>query len=204
MRAVEPGKEAELHRALFQTVLQRVHRSFAREVDVAGLIAAALKTIEPLEPQSGDPADVFKKAINAALAALDPHSRYLDPRAQRSESSTITGAFGGLGLQVEMFDGLLRVVARAMPAARGLQAATSSCVSTTSPCGAWRSRPLFPDARRAQARSALMIRRGTRRMPACRWCGEPSHSGPALEHGGEVLVFRLERFAGRVGGDGEP
>jgi carboxyl-terminal processing protease len=124
MQAVKPGEEAELHRALFQTVLQRVHRTYPREVDVPRLMAAALKTIEPLEPQSGDPADVFKKAVNAALAALDPHSRYLDPRAQASDRDAITGAFGGLGLQVDMIEGLLRVVAPmpGTPAARaGLQ-----------------------------------------------------------------------------------
>src|SRR5262245_53987074 len=64
IQAVKPGEQAELHRELFQTVLTRVQRSYAREVDVPRLMAAALKTIEPLEPQSGEPAEVFKKAIN--------------------------------------------------------------------------------------------------------------------------------------------
>jgi carboxyl-terminal processing protease len=89
-----------------------------------GLIATALKTIEPLEPQSGEPVDVFKKSMNAALASLDPHSRYLDPDAQAKERSAITGSFGGLGLQVDMVEGLMRVVAPmpGTPAARaGLQ-----------------------------------------------------------------------------------
>jgi carboxyl-terminal processing protease len=124
MRAVKEGEQAEFHRELFQTVLQRVERTYARDVDVTKLMAAALKTIEPLEPQSGEPADVFKKSINAALAALDPHSRYLDPRAQAGERNAITGAFGGLGLQLDMVEGLLRVVASmpGTPAARaGLQ-----------------------------------------------------------------------------------
>ena len=98
MRAVKPGEQAELHRELFETVLQRVHRSYARDVDVPGLIAAALKTIEPLAPQAGDPAEVFSKTINAALATLDPYTSYLDPRAQSIQRSTFTGAFGGLGL----------------------------------------------------------------------------------------------------------
>ena len=124
MRAVKPGEQAELHRELFEAVLQRVHRNHARDVDVPELIAAALKTIEPLESQSGEPADVFRKTINAALASLDPHSRYLDPRAQSFQRSLITGAFGGLGLQVDMIEGLVRVVAPmpGTPAARaGLQ-----------------------------------------------------------------------------------
>ena len=124
MRAVTPGEQAELQRALFQTVLQRVERTYARAVDVPAFVAAALKTIEPLEPQSGEPADVFKKSINAALASLDPHSRYLDPDAQARERSSISGSFGGLGLQVDMVDGLMRIVSPmpGAPAARaGLQ-----------------------------------------------------------------------------------
>src|SRR5215210_3239157 len=124
MRAVKPGEQAELHRALFGALLRRVHRSYAQDVDVPVLIGAALKVIEPLEPQSGEPAEVFKKAINAALATLDPNTRYLDPQAQSNQRSTMAGAFGGLGLQVDMVDGLVRVVAPMpdTPAARaGLQ-----------------------------------------------------------------------------------
>jgi carboxyl-terminal processing protease len=125
VRAVKPGEQADLHRDLFATVLQRVHRSHAREVDASGFIAVALKAIEPLEPQSGEPAEVFRKAINAALDSLDPHSRYLDARAQSNERSALSGSFGGLGLEVDMIDGLVRVVApmAGTPAARaGLQA----------------------------------------------------------------------------------
>ena len=95
MRAVKPGEQAELYRELFQTVLERVHRSYPRDVDVPALIAEALKTIEPLEPQSGEPADVFSKSINAALAWLDPHSYYLDPQEQTSELSALEGVSGG-------------------------------------------------------------------------------------------------------------
>lgn len=120
VQAVKPGEQAELHRELFSAVLRRVHRSYAREVDVHALIAAALKTIEPLAPETGEPAEVFRKAINAALATLDPHSRYLDVRAQSNHRSAVTGTFGGLGLQVDMVDGLVRVVApmAGSPAAR--------------------------------------------------------------------------------------
>ena len=124
LRAVEPGDEAELYRELFEPVLERVHRSYAHEVDVPALIAVALKTVESLAPQSGEPAEVFKNTINAALATLDPHTRYLDPRAQSFHRSTVTGAFGGLGLQVDMVEGLVRVVSPIpdTPAARaGLQ-----------------------------------------------------------------------------------
>ncbi len=110
VRAVKPGEQVEAYRELFGTVLQRVQRSYAHEVEVPSLIAAALKTIEPLEPGSGEPAAVFKTAINAALAELDPYSNYLDPRAQRDQRSSLSGGFGGLGIEVELADGLVRVV----------------------------------------------------------------------------------------------
>jgi carboxyl-terminal processing protease len=124
MRAVKPGEQADLHRELFETVLRRVHRSYAREVDVHKLMKPALEILEPLAPHSADAAETFRNAINAALASLDPHSRYLDARAHGNQRSALTGSFGGLGLEVETFEGLVRVVAPmpGTPAARaGLQ-----------------------------------------------------------------------------------
>jgi carboxyl-terminal processing protease len=202
LRAVEPGEEAELYRDLFGRVLRRVHRSFAREVDVPQLIAAALKTLEPMEPASGEPAEVFGKAINAALATLDPHSRYFDHSAASARRSSITGSFGGLGLQVEMADGLVRVVAPmpGTPAARaGLQSGDLIVrfdgqpvqgMTLAEAVSRMRGEPGTP--------IALMIRRGghedllafslirelIRREPV-RWSME-----------GEVLVLRLASFPG--------
>ena len=123
-RAAKPGEQLEFHRELFGVVLQRVQRSYARDVDVPELVALATKAIGTAEPQSGEPAEVFKKAVNAALASLDPHSRYLSARDRANQRNALTGSFGGLGLQVEMVDGLVRVVAPmdGTPAARaGLQ-----------------------------------------------------------------------------------
>src|SRR5262245_38728320 len=77
MQAVKPGEQAKLYRDLFVTVMQRVRQSHARDVNLPEFIGEALKTIEPLEPQSGEPSEVFTKSIDAALASLDPHSEYL-------------------------------------------------------------------------------------------------------------------------------
>jgi carboxyl-terminal processing protease len=124
VRAVKPGEQADLHRDLFEPVLRRIHRSYAREVDVPALIKAALEAIKPLAPHSAEAADTFRKAMNAALSSLDPHSRYLDAQAHGNQRSALTGSFGGLGLEVDTVDGLVRVVAPmpGTPAARaGLQ-----------------------------------------------------------------------------------
>ncbi len=72
-RVVKPGEQADTYRELLGIVLARVQRSFALEVDVPAFIAAALTVLEPLSPGAGEPVAVFKSAVNAALASLDPH-----------------------------------------------------------------------------------------------------------------------------------
>jgi carboxyl-terminal processing protease len=50
-------------------------------------------------------------AINGMLAGLDPHSSYMDPKSLRDMQIQTTGKFGGLGIEVTMEDGLIKVVA---------------------------------------------------------------------------------------------
>jgi carboxyl-terminal processing protease len=109
-RSVAPGELADLYRELLATVLQRVKLSHAADVDLAALAAVAMKVIEPLPLGGGDPVEVFKKAINEALRALDPHSRYFEARAHGDEPTDSGGSFGGLGLEVEPSEGAVRVV----------------------------------------------------------------------------------------------
>ncbi len=119
-RAVTPGEQADRHRELIATLLQRVERHYAREVDLAGLAAAGTKVLAALPPGQGEPAEVFKTAINESLATLDRYTRYRDARTWSQERSDSSGSFGGLGLEVEPGDGVVRVVAPApdSPAAR--------------------------------------------------------------------------------------
>lgn len=55
-----------------------------------------------------------KKLINDAIAGmvsgLDPHSAYLDEESFRDMQISIKGKFGGLGIEVTMEDGLVKVV----------------------------------------------------------------------------------------------
>ncbi|MES2972200.1 MAG: S41 family peptidase [Pseudomonadota bacterium] len=110
-RAVVPGEQSLRYQELFATVLQRVKRSHALPVDLAGLAATAMKVVEPLPPGAGEPAEVFRKAIQEVLRTLDPHTRYLDARTHANERSESGGSFGGLGLEVESSAGAVRVVA---------------------------------------------------------------------------------------------
>src|SRR5439155_26615627 len=63
-------------------------------------------------------------AIKGMLATLDPHSSFMDPAQYREMKAETSGQFGGVGLEVEMRDGLLTVMSaiEGTPAARaGLQ-----------------------------------------------------------------------------------
>ena len=50
-------------------------------------------------------------AVNGMLAGLDPHSSYMDPGSLRDLQVQTRGEFGGLGIEVTMEDGLVKVVA---------------------------------------------------------------------------------------------
>jgi carboxyl-terminal processing protease len=59
-------------------------------------------------------------AINGMVTSLDPHSRYMNEAAWRDMQETTHGEFGGLGIEVTMEDGLVKVVSPmdGTPAAR--------------------------------------------------------------------------------------
>ena len=54
---------------------------------------------------------LLTEAINGMLNGLDPHSAYLDADAFKELSDTTHGEFGGLGMEVGMEDGLVKVIA---------------------------------------------------------------------------------------------
>src|SRR5512135_3447934 len=58
-----------------------------------------------------DDQKLIETAINGMLAGLDPHSSYMDPKSFRDMQVQTRGEFGGLGIEVTMEDGLVKVVA---------------------------------------------------------------------------------------------
>ena len=75
-------------------------RSFA---EVFGAIKS--NYVEPVEDRK-----LIGGAINGMLSDLDPHSAYLDKDAYREMQVGTRGEFGGLGLEVGMEDGFVKVV----------------------------------------------------------------------------------------------
>src|SRR6266545_3773257 len=55
--------------------------------------------------------DDSKLIDNGMLAGLDPHSSYMDSKSFRDMQVQTRGEFGGLGIEVTMEDGLIKVVA---------------------------------------------------------------------------------------------
>jgi carboxyl-terminal processing protease len=57
-----------------------------------------------------DDGKLIESAINGMLAGLDPHSSYMDPKTFRDMQTDTRGEFGGLGIEVSMEDGLIKVI----------------------------------------------------------------------------------------------
>jgi carboxyl-terminal processing protease len=57
-----------------------------------------------------DDTKLIEGAITGMVTSLDPHSRYMNDSAWKDMQETTHGEFGGLGLEVTMEDGLVKVV----------------------------------------------------------------------------------------------
>jgi carboxyl-terminal processing protease len=74
---------------LFGDVYERVKNDYVRETKDAELV---------------------EDAINGMLSGLDPHSSYMNPKNFSDMQVTTRGEYGGLGLEVTMEDGLVKVI----------------------------------------------------------------------------------------------
>ena len=86
--AASPDTYSQLN--LFGDVFERVRADYVEKPDDAKLVEAA---------------------ISGMVTSLDPHSRYMNDKAWREMQETTHGEFGGLGIEVTMEDGLIKVVA---------------------------------------------------------------------------------------------
>ncbi|MBX9711196.1 MAG: S41 family peptidase [Xanthobacteraceae bacterium] len=57
-----------------------------------------------------DDGKLVESAISGMLAGLDPHSSYMDAKSFKDMQVQTRGEFGGLGIEVTMEDGLIKVV----------------------------------------------------------------------------------------------
>src|SRR5471032_3091466 len=85
------GDKSELYQQLnlFGDVLERIRRDY----------------VEPADEKS-----LIENAINGMLASLDPHSSYMNPKSYKDMQVQTRGEFGGLGIEVTMEQGVIKVV----------------------------------------------------------------------------------------------
>jgi carboxyl-terminal processing protease len=93
----------------FQAIAERSTRSTLpiEELRAFTEVFGAIKTnyVEPVEDKK-----LITEAINGMLTGLDPHSAYLDQEAFRDLQVGTQGQFGGLGIEVGMEDGFVKVI----------------------------------------------------------------------------------------------
>jgi carboxyl-terminal processing protease len=95
----------------------RIDSEFYRELELFGEVLQRVRSDYVEKP---DDSKLIEAAINGMLSSLDPHSYYLNPQALREMRVQTSGEFGGLGLEVTMEKGLIKVVSPidGTPAAR--------------------------------------------------------------------------------------
>jgi carboxyl-terminal processing protease len=88
-----------------------------RQLDLFGEVLERVRSDYVEKP---DDAKLIEAAINGMLTALDPHSAYLNPKHFRDMQVQTRGEFGGLGIEVTMENGVVKVVSpiEDTPAAR--------------------------------------------------------------------------------------
>ena len=79
-----------------------------RQLDLFGEVLERVRADYVEKP---DDSKLIESAINGMLMALDPHSAYLNPKHFRDMQVQTRGEFGGLGIEVTMENGVVKVVA---------------------------------------------------------------------------------------------
>ena len=75
---------------LFSEVLEKIQEEYVDEIDQS---------------------EVMDSAINGALQSLDPYSGYMNPEIFQESQTETSGEFGGLGIEVGMEAGVVKVIA---------------------------------------------------------------------------------------------
>ena len=74
---------------LFSEVLEKIQNEYVNEIDQA---------------------EVMDSAINGVLQSLDPYSAYMNPETFKEMKTETSGEFGGLGIEISMEHGLVKVI----------------------------------------------------------------------------------------------
>jgi len=88
-------------------------KSFSENVDIYKKIDLFGEVLEKINEEYVDEVDQSKSmdsAINGLLQSLDPYSAYMTPESFNSMQTETSGEFGGLGIEVGMEAGVVKVI----------------------------------------------------------------------------------------------
>ena len=107
------GGARDERRQHFVGAFARVRAEYVRDVPASRLIDAALEGMYAARGENGTvaPEVLAEAALDAMVESLDPHTVYLNAEEFRELRVSTSGEFGGLGIEVTLDDGGVKVIA---------------------------------------------------------------------------------------------
>jgi carboxyl-terminal processing protease len=94
----------------FSAVAERQSSSLNLPIEEVRMLSEVFGRIKSDYVEPVDDKRLIKEAINGMLTGLDPHSAFLDEDAYKEMMTTTSGKFGGLGIEVGVEDGVVKVI----------------------------------------------------------------------------------------------
>ena len=95
---------------LFNSVNESIADNSDKLYKKIDLFSEVLETIQDEYVDEIDQADVMDSAIDGILQSLDPYSSYMNPEIFKEMQTETSGKFGGLGIEVSMESGVVKVI----------------------------------------------------------------------------------------------
>ena len=98
---------------IFCLILFKCNLSLSNETDIYKKIDLFTEVLEKINKdyvEEVDQSDAMDAAINGVLQSLDPYSSYMSPEMLKEMQTETKGEFGGLGIEVGMEAGVVKVI----------------------------------------------------------------------------------------------
>ncbi|WP_166295147.1 S41 family peptidase [Bradyrhizobium sp. 26S5] len=96
---------------LFAVANAAAHSDTSNTYSQLNLFGEVFEKIKSDYVEKPEDSKLVEGAINGMISSLDPHSRYMNEKGWSEMQETTHGEFGGLGIEVTMEDGFVKVVA---------------------------------------------------------------------------------------------
>ncbi|MHC2311401.1 carboxyl-terminal processing protease [Bradyrhizobium elkanii] len=96
---------------LFAVANAAAHSDSSNTYSQLNLFGEVFEKVKTDYVEKPEDSKLVEGAINGMISSLDPHSRYMNEKGWAEMQETTHGEFGGLGIEVTMEDGFVKVVA---------------------------------------------------------------------------------------------